>query len=56
MLAQSLGEYGLLAGIAEGVTRLSVWADACVGEWGFTALIVGGVVVIGWVGMKLLGR
>jgi len=56
MLAQSLGEYGLLEGISQGVTRLRVWADAWVGEWGFSALVVGGVVFVGWVVMKLIGR
>ena len=45
MLAQALGEYGLLAGIAEGVTRLSTRADVWVDEWGFSALVVGGIVV-----------
>ncbi len=49
MLAQALGEYGLLEGLSQGVVRLSNWADAWASEWGFTALVVGGVVAGGWV-------
>ncbi len=56
MLAQVPGEYGLLAGIAEGVTRLSTRADVWVDEWGFSALVVGGIVVGGWVILKRLAR
>ena len=33
MLAQALGEYGLLEGLSQGVVRLSNWADAWMGEW-----------------------
>ena len=47
MLAQALGEYGLLASVAEGAARLSMRADAWADEWGFTALVVGGIVVGG---------
>ena len=56
MLAQALGEYGLLASVAEGAARLSMRADAWADEWGFTALVVGGIVVGGWVIAKLLFR
>ncbi len=48
MLAQALGEYGLLEGLSQGVVRLSNWADAWMGEWGVTALVVGGVVAGVW--------
>ena len=56
MLAQALGEYGLLAEVTKGVARLSAWADVWMDEWGFSALVVGGVVVGGWVIFKLLTR
>ena len=56
MLAQALGEYGLLEGLSQGVVRLSNWADAWMGEWGFTAMVVGGVVVGGWLVLKMFGR
>ena len=49
-------EYGLLAGISEGVTRLSTRVDVWVDEWGFSALVVGGIVVGGWVILKRLAR
>ena len=56
VLAQSLGEYGLLEGLSQGMTRLRVWADPLIDEWGFVALVLGGVVVVGWVALKTLGR
>jgi hypothetical protein len=56
MLAQALGEYGLLEGLSQGVVRLSNWADAWMGEWGVTALVVGGVVAGGWLVLKMFGR
>ena len=56
LLAQSLGEYGLLEGLSQGMTRLRVWADPWMDEWGFVALALGGIVVVGWVVLKMLGR
>ncbi len=56
LLAQSLGEYGLLEGLSQGMTRLRAWADPWMDEWGFVALVLGGVVVVGWVVLKMLGR
>jgi hypothetical protein len=32
------------------------WADAWMGEWGVTALVVGGVVAGGWLVLKMFGR
>ncbi len=49
-------EYGLLAGLPEGVTRLNMRVDVWVDEWVFSALVVGGIVVGGWVILKRLGR
>ena len=56
MLAQALGEYGLLAGAAQGITRLSMRADLWIDGWGSSVLIVGAVAVGGWMVLKLLGR
>ena len=56
LLAQSLGEYGLLEGFSQGITRLRVWVDPLIDEWGLVALVLGGVVVVGWVVLKMLGR
>ncbi len=54
LFAQSLGEYGLVAGFTQGVMRVRVLADPWMNESG--ALILGGVVVGGWVIVKLLRR
>jgi hypothetical protein len=54
LFAQSLGEYGLVAGLTQGVMRLRAFADPWMNESG--ALILGGVVVGGWVIVKLLRR
>ena len=56
LLAQSLGEYGLLKGRSQGMTRLRVWADPLIDEWGLVALVLVGVVVVRWVVLKTLGR
>ena len=56
MLAQNLSAYGLLAGAAQAVTHLSMRADVWIDDWGFSALVVVGVVAGGWVLSKLFGR
>jgi len=56
MLAQNLGAYGLLAGAAQTVTYLNVRADVWIDDWGFTALVIGGVVAGGWVVLRRCGR
>ena len=56
LLAQSLGEYGLREGLRQGMARLRAWADPWMDEWGFVALALGGIVVVGWVVLKMLGR
>ncbi len=56
MLAQALVEYGLLAGAAQGFTRLSMRADTWIDEWGFGVLVVAAVAVGGWMVLKRLGR
>lgn len=56
MLAQNIGAYGLLAGAAQTVTHVSMRADGWIDDWGFSALVVGGVVAGGWVLSKLFGR
>lgn len=56
MLAQSLGEYGLLDGLSASLVRLGNWADVWMRDWGFSALVVGGIVAGGWLILKLFGR
>ena len=56
LLAQSLGEYGILEGLNQGMMRLHSLVGPWMDEWGFIALVVGGVVVGGWAMLKLLGR
>ncbi len=56
LLAQSLGEYGILEGLNQGMMRLHSLVGPWMDEWGFIALVVGGVVVGGWAMQKLLGR
>jgi len=38
------------------MTRLRVWVDPWMDEWGFVVLVLGGVVVVGWVVLKMFGR
>ena len=52
LLAQSLGEYGLVAAFSDGVARLRVLADPWMNESG--ALLAGGIFVGGCVVVKLL--
>ncbi len=56
MLAQSLVEYGLLESVARGATRLGNWIDVWVDDWGYSALVAGGIIVGGWVIMRVLSR
>ena len=55
MLAQSLGAYGLLAGAAEGATRVSIWADAWIND-SEPFMVAGALVLGGWLILRLLAR
>ncbi len=52
LIAQSLGEYGLVAAFAQGAMRLRSLAEPWMNESG--ALLAGGIFVGGWVVLKLL--
>ncbi len=56
LLAQSLGEYGILEGLNQGMMRLRSLVGPWMDDWGVVALVVAGIVVGGWAVLKLLGR
>ena len=56
LLAQSLIEYGALESLAEGIMRFRARGYAWFDEWGDMAMVIGGVLVVGWAALRVFTR